>query len=508
MPRKREDRAKEKRIRPVQGINLDGEYVSPVRSYRDLTYENIKTELLRSRYTQLLVSLTIIGLFLRFYNLGFNSLWLDEATTHHFAKLSFMEIWELTAGGEYNPPLFHWVEHFMLFFGNSEVILRFIPAFSGILTIPLFYFIGKEFLDRNTGILAAAILTFSPFHIFYSQDARAYSMMLFFISLALLFYLFATRSNDKKFWILFSIFSALAFWTHFYSMIIIATLIIFALIINAGKIKGSVSEIKPLLLSIAAFVLMCLPLIIVTIRLFFIRTSGQPTFGIQGFGIITESIQQFSGYNVYSAVIFLILLVIGFIQILKTEKIKFFLFTSIIILSLTASWALSYKMPMIPRYLIFLLPIFYIGVAAGFRPFYQTLNNRWVIYLFIAVIILIASPFMSSYYSGFSKEDWRGFSKNIESMTKEGDIVVVAPGYNTLPLNYYYSNTTDRTIQVEATTKNDLEKISLSKGNSSVFIVITSDIFAADPGGGTIQYLNEHAKFLGQNTGLNLFKIN
>ena len=207
MPRKREDRAKEKRIRPVQGINLDGEYVSPVRSYQDLTYENIKTELLRSRYTQLLVSLTIIGLFLRFYNLGFNSLWLDEATTHHFAKLSFIEIWELTAGGEYNPPLFHWVEHFMLFFGNSEVILRFIPALLGILTIPLFYFIGREFLDSNTGILAAAILTFSPFHIFYSQDARAYSMMLFFISLALLFYLLATRLNDKKFWILFSIFS-------------------------------------------------------------------------------------------------------------------------------------------------------------------------------------------------------------------------------------------------------------------------------------------------------------
>src|SRR5674476_964911 len=103
MSKKRDDRAKEKKERPDQTINLDGDYTSPIRSFQDITFENCKSVLLNSRYSQILLSLTILGLFLRFYNLGFNSLWLDEATTHHFAKLSFIEIWELTAGGEYNP---------------------------------------------------------------------------------------------------------------------------------------------------------------------------------------------------------------------------------------------------------------------------------------------------------------------------------------------------------------------------------------------------------------------
>lgn len=508
MPRKRDNRIKDKKTKPDLGIYPDIDNISPVRSYQVLTIDSIKSEFLHSKYIQILTSLIIFGVILRFYNLGFNSLWLDEAATYHFAKLSFIEIWELTAGGEYNPPLFHWVEHFMLFFGNNEIILRLIPAFSGILTIPLFYFIGKELLDRNTGILAAALLTFSPFHIFYSQEARAYSMMLLFISLAFYCYLVAFRSNGNKFWALFGIFSALAFWTHFYSLIITGTLILFATIANTDKIRRSLSELKPIIISLAAFIFLSLPLLIVTVRLFLIRTSAPPTFGIQGFGIITESIQQFFGYNLYSALFFSLLLIIGFIQIFKTDKIKFSLLLSILLVSFFVSWGLSYKMPMIPRYMIFMLPVFYIGVAAGFRPLLSAFSKRWLIYFIIAVIILIATPFMIPYYSGFSKEDWRGFSKSIESMTKDGDFVVLTPGYISHPFDYYYSNATDNTVEFGAYTKNDLEKIVSMKGNQSVFIIVTSDIFAADPGGGTIDYLKENTKFAGENSGINLFIIN
>jgi 4-amino-4-deoxy-L-arabinose transferase-like glycosyltransferase len=508
MAKKRDDRIKEKKLRDDRGCILDGDYLSPFRSFRDFTFENIKAAVGHSRYLQILVFLICTGFFLRFYNLGFNSLWLDEAATLNFAKLSFIDIWNLTAGGEYNPPLFHWVEHFMLFFGTSEIILRFIPALVGFLTIPVFYLIGKEILDRNTGIIAATLLTFSPFHLFYSQDARAYSMVLFFMSLALLFYLIAFRTNAKKFWALFGIFSALAFWTHFYSAIIIGTIILFTLLINAKKLQGNISDLKPILISLAAFVFLCLPLLIVTIPLFFVRTSSSPTYGIQGISIVTESMQQFFGYNVYSAIFFSILLILGLFQIFKSDKAKFILFFVIILTTFIVSWGLSYKMPMIPRYLIFMLPIMYCAVAASYLPICRLFNNHSAVYAFIAVIILIATPFMITYYSSFSKEDWRGFSKSIESMTKEGDIVVLAPGYISQPFDYYYSNATDKTLEFESYTKSDLENVSSVKGNSSIFIIITSDIVAADPGGGSLEYLNENATYVGQNSGINLFVIN
>jgi len=85
MGRKREDRGKEKKTRADRECNLDGEYKNPVQSFHDLTPGNIKEAIFRSRYLQLLLSLTLIGTILRFFNLGYNSLWLDEASTLNFA---------------------------------------------------------------------------------------------------------------------------------------------------------------------------------------------------------------------------------------------------------------------------------------------------------------------------------------------------------------------------------------------------------------------------------------
>ena len=127
----------------------------------------------------------------------------------------------------------------MLIFGNSEVVLRFIPALLGVLTIPLIYLVGKEFMDRNTGIIAAAAFAFSPFLIFYSQEARAYSMMLFFVTFSMVFYFRALKSNDLTNWALFGILSALAFWSHFYALVIIGALVLYALYELLPKIKSS-----------------------------------------------------------------------------------------------------------------------------------------------------------------------------------------------------------------------------------------------------------------------------
>jgi len=104
-------------------------------------------------------------------------------------------IWGTLSAGEFNPPLFYWMEHLMLTFGESEAVLRFLPALLGALTVVVMYFVAREVLDRPSSLVAAALLAFSPFHIYYSQEARAYAPMLFFFALALLFFLKATRKG-------------------------------------------------------------------------------------------------------------------------------------------------------------------------------------------------------------------------------------------------------------------------------------------------------------------------
>jgi mannosyltransferase len=263
MGRKRGDRGKEKESQTSRVCNLDGEYTNPVQTFRDLIIENIKDASLHSRYVQLLLSLTLIGAILRFYNLGYNSLWLDEATTYNLALKSIPDIWQVTTAGEFNPPLFYWAEHIMLIFGNSEVVLRFIPALLGVLTIPLFYLIGKEIIDRNVGIIAAALCTFSPFLLYYSQEARAYSMALFFVASAMVFFLKALKTNKVVHWLLFGLLSAFALWSHFYTMVVIGALVLYALGVKVPEYRKDLRVLTPLVAAGAAFVVLYLPLIFV-----------------------------------------------------------------------------------------------------------------------------------------------------------------------------------------------------------------------------------------------------
>ena len=61
MAKKRDDRVKEKKTGQNQESNLDKDYIFPVRSFRDITFENIKSIIFHSRYAQILISLTLIG---------------------------------------------------------------------------------------------------------------------------------------------------------------------------------------------------------------------------------------------------------------------------------------------------------------------------------------------------------------------------------------------------------------------------------------------------------------
>jgi mannosyltransferase len=175
------------------------------------------------------------------------------------------------------------------------------------------------------------------------------------------------------------------------------------------------------------------------------------------------------------------------------------------ILTFVISFILSYKMPMVPRYLIFFNTIFFIGIAVSYKAFYSIVNNRGVVYGFIAFLVIISAPILVNYYSGYSKEDWRGFSDQIQQMTRPGDRVVVIPGYIYQPFDYYYSNSSDQTFEFRADTGKDLERINTGKGNSTVYFIVTGDISAANPDGDAVAWLKQYTKPLGQNTGIYLF---
>ncbi len=104
-------------------------------------------------------------------------------------------------------------------------------------------------------------------------------------------------------------------------------------------------------------------------------------------------------------------------------------------------------------------------------------------------------------------EDWRGYAAMLSKATNPGDLVVTVPGYASTPLDYYYNNKTDGTIEVGADSASALESAVLQKTNGKVYFVVTGDINAANPQGDAVQWLETKSVALGQYSGIYTFSV-
>ena len=87
----------------------------------------------------------------------------------------------------------------------SETVIR-LPSFiAGLFTIIALALAGVEMRKPSIGLGAAALLTLHPWHVRYAVEARGYSMMLFFIMVALLALLHALRRDKVSSWLLFAL---------------------------------------------------------------------------------------------------------------------------------------------------------------------------------------------------------------------------------------------------------------------------------------------------------------
>lgn len=124
---------------------------------------------------------------LRFYHLGFQDVWLDEISTMNVSnpEMSLAETNVQIMSKEGFPHLYWYSLKLLSFlFGHSITVLRAFSAFFGVLSIYVTYLLTKELLDKNAGYIAAIFLTVNPFHIWHSQEARSYALLIFFVIFA------------------------------------------------------------------------------------------------------------------------------------------------------------------------------------------------------------------------------------------------------------------------------------------------------------------------------------
>jgi mannosyltransferase len=160
---------------------------------------------------------TGIAACLRFWQLGHNSLWVDELASLVTALFPLRQIpGAALHSNAFEPPLYFWLLHGVIqVAGQSEWALRLISALAGTLTVPVVWLLVRD-LSRSVPVASttALLLAANPLHLWYSQEARPYALLICLGSAALLCLTRALEHDNKRWWMGFAVVSALAILTH------------------------------------------------------------------------------------------------------------------------------------------------------------------------------------------------------------------------------------------------------------------------------------------------------
>ncbi|HIH44912.1 MAG TPA: hypothetical protein HA257_07535 [Candidatus Methanoperedenaceae archaeon] len=478
---------------------------------------------------RILALIIILGTILRLYHLDFESVWLDEAYSISLSKAGTVgQVWD-NAIAEMFPPLHFFILYFLHAIGDSEFLMRLPSAVAGILTIPLLYFAGERFFGKNEGLVAAFLLAVSPMHLFYSQEARPYALVTLLALASLYYFYIALTDGKRRDWALFILFSALAFYTHYYVVFVFVAEGLYFIVIKALELQrkglGLLKEDKSILIFAGSMVLLLVllsPLLIPFLDQAASRTSSAPGWGMQqSLGMVPEIMGQFNistGSIVFY--LFAVLLFLGLVAAFIRQRNIAILLAIFLIVPVSASYTLAAIMPFHPRYILFLLPVYLLvisrgaaGVAGFIFPKERNKDNRnnqlAVVSLFILLFAVLSYTPLQNYYSTPQKEDWRSAGKYLASAEMpQGSALIMLPSYIERPLRYYYDNGTYGTIVTSPSeyNANGMDDVTKRSKDNSILFIMTWDINAADHSGSVIRWLGANTNVMTAFNGIYIFK--
>lgn len=383
----------------------------------------------------------IISVLLRIIKLD-QSLWWDEAiNVVNATNLSFLDFVTRYPIGDFHPPgyfilLWVWIH----FFGFSEIVVRIPSVAFGVATVWLVYLLGKELFNKKIATLASLFMALAPLHVYYSQEARMYSLATFAVILSFYFLL-------KKNWIGYVLAGVLVLYSDYLPYLIFPTHLIYIIWCERNYFK------KTLFFQVISFAFLVPWLFIFPKQL---TTGTNAAALLPGWASVVGGadlkqlllipikmiLGRISLENklIYSGVISIILFIYSFILwkgIKKFDKPTKLLILWLI-LPIILAFLISFYIPVLAYFrLLFILPAFYLLLAKGVL----SLPKR-LIFSVIGLISLISIISLIFYYTNpkFQRENWREAVYTVEQKAKNGGIILFEDNNLPAPFIYYSQN--------------------------------------------------------------------
>ncbi len=381
-----------------------------------------------------LISILVLSLFLRMLNIN-ESFWLDEATSGLVVRnFNLYDILYQFLPGDFHPPLYYFsLKGWSEMFGYSEIALRSMSLVFGLLTIWLVYKIICNLFNKSTGILAALLLAVNPLHVYYSVEARMYSMLTFFVVLSFFFFIKLLNNKQQvlKYWLGLSVTMLLVTMTDYVGVFILPVYLFVAFLYKKDKNFWT----KLILAYLPLFIIFVLykdiflqqfqnGLGVKTAASGWWQILGQPS--IKNIFLIPTKFMlgriNYDSYIIYAfwVLISAILWVIPvYFAIKKQKKAKIFLVWAI--LPVLFSIVVGFFVPVVIYFrLLFVLPAIVALIAIGIEKISQDLFLPFLV-IFLFVNLLFNYRYISNKH--FHREDWRGLAKHLSD---DSELVFVA----------------------------------------------------------------------------------
>jgi hypothetical protein len=379
----------------------------------------------------ILIICLLIGFALRFYTFDKKSLWIDEVHTFNDSRDGLKNQIKFYKQNPtfLHPPLFFILTHLFYPFTKPERDLRIIPLIFGTLSIPMIYLLAKSF-SHGIALPCTLSLTFMAYHIYFSQEGRSYSMLMFFGMVALYFFMHHLKTSNKGYLFLVALFFAISFHTSYSSIpFIIFSQILWFYRVNEGNQKPSMSSV---LILNGLFFLFCIPWLLVVV----FNYRGQPVMDPHHtedpgslwsilYWVLHDWVSNLP--LIIASVILLILLLF----LLKHKK------NALILLALSifpiGSLYLFCKLLNIThffssKYFILFLPLFFISIFLSLDTIeikFERLKKLMRLKLLFALLLIASNLVILPLYYRSEKQDLRGLVTYLKDQLRDGDNIFV-----------------------------------------------------------------------------------
>lgn len=397
--------------------------------------------------------------------LSSQSIRLDEAQSIWVATKPIATILSLTSQ-DVHVPLYFLIQHVWIqLFGTEITVVRIPSLLFFIGTLPVLYLLAREAGSRGIALLTVTFFSASPFIVWFTSEARMYTLFTLVTTINHLFFLRVVKSHGScsKFGYFVSL--LLGFYTHYFFLFLLVTQLVFVFlrfgrnpsasprtVPYGASLRVNQSDalsLKTLLLGVGTPLLFAgmlfLPWIGYVVKSGF-ASSTQPVIPTPtSFNVFQTFVNFLFGFQTQGMQALLVSLwpfsvIVFFFIFTRRQKIPirdFEYFVLVTFLPIFLVFFASFFKPLfLSRYLIFVTPTLFFILAYLVLSYSRRVSSYVVATLLIIMLGLLV--YQSNSRDTPVKEDYRGVATYLSANVSPSDIIAVSAPFTVYPIEYSY----------------------------------------------------------------------